>query len=100
MTIKPDKRKFSICIASGDTRYFKHMDDKHNIRCTVGFEEDLESCQKVNGGVLTCSKCLFGCKRLGLDKALIEAQKLANKLNKKICVMTSVYNVYPDKEIK
>jgi len=88
MTIKEDKRKFSICIASGDMRYYKHLDSKNKRVCNGLCNEENEKC---------ASSCVL---ETGLNKALIEAQRLANKTGKKVCVMSSVYNVFPDKEVK
>ena len=70
--IKNDKRKFAICIAGGDARYYKHLDDKH-----LPFKD---------------------ASAMGINKAKKEAQRLANKTGKKITVLESAYNVYPDRE--
>ena len=65
-SVKKDKRRYSICVAQGDTRYHKH----------IGKEQG---------------------EKVGLESALREAQRLANQTGKKITVLTSKYNVYPEK---
>jgi len=79
--IKPDKRKYSICIVSKSPKdcHYKHLDPlKH-------YEKDPDN------------SCIG--RLTGQEKALHEAQKLANKLGKKVTVLTSSYNVYPDEVV-
>lgn len=82
MSIKEDKRRFSVCIASGDNRYYKHMDDKKT-------KQSIES-YKIEDFCIDKPVLCTG-------KALIEAQRIANKEGKKVTVLVSMYNVYPDK---
>jgi hypothetical protein len=67
--IKQDKRKYSICVVSRSSK------DNH-----------FKLLNKKAGG------------DEGFQKALKEAQRLANQTGKKVTVLTSVFNVYPDKQ--
>lgn len=91
MTIKKDKRAYSICIVSGSEKdnHYKHLDGKYN-----------NTCKKCTGNPsLACDTCPNNHKN-GLYKALKEGQRLSNKTGRKVTVSTSCYNIYPDKEVK
>ena len=71
--IKADKRKFGVCIVAQDQHYYKHLDAKKVVDRNT--------------------------QPSGEEKAMKEAQRLANKLGKKVTVLLSKYNVYPDKTV-
>lgn len=77
--IKRDKRKYSINIVSGSSRdtFYKHLDPKKSVKKSI------------------LDYIFKNTFPTGEEKALKEAQRLANRTGKKVTVLTSVYNVYP-----